>query len=51
MSTHEIRALLRRHIAGEMTRDELIAIIAERRQISQPDAAQLLGSVANVYGE
>jgi hypothetical protein len=42
MSTHEIRALLRRHIAGEITRNELIATIAQRRQISEPDAEHLL---------
>lgn len=42
MSTYEIRSLLGRHIAGELTRYELISTIAQRRQISELDAEELL---------
>ncbi len=47
MSTHEIRSLYHRHIAGEMTRNELITTIAYRRQISVTDAEQLLNWVTD----
>ena len=47
MSRHEIRSLYLRHIAGELTRNELITTIAHRRQISVPDAEQLLNWVTH----
>jgi hypothetical protein len=47
MSRHEIRSLYLRHIAGELTRNELITTIAHRREISVPDAEQLLNCLTH----